>query len=692
MTATTDTSSAMLIGLPEIAQLADVQRPVVSMWRRRPAKAAGPFPSPIRTEGVRELFDAATVVDWLESTGRGNNPHVREDVAAYASLPDAPREDPTALAGLTALLCVLVAHGSLPEDADELLDLADELDPDDEYLYSEVDALADRMAPLARYANRLADAAYSPAAAFERLMSRRFRPALGAYGRTDIAQPARDLVSLIALGLGTQADFGDTVLVDPTGGSGDLMIDLARQAADSGAVVVATPVSASFAGRLSRRRLRVHDVAWIRLCTDAQGGLSLPEHAVVVAQLPTADDPGATDIAVLRAMDEIALACTRGQRVVVVGPSSALTDRALPEGLGPGRPAADAAPASEVTLLRRDIIRTDLLRAIIRLPAGLVTTRPRERLALWCLGPTPDQATRGPIAHGTQTLVADLANHDLDAATIDALVADVLAGMYGRWGTAAHTLQLAQAVPTSTLQLADGDLVAPVIEPGRGESVTTAAVGTLRDLAERLRAAAPAFDPPDGSPQPAAIPPSRTTVAAALADRAVEFQPGLRLDEADAAAHGVRLVGPVDVLGGEGVTTRRIDPFALAARYPGSKLTRPGDVVFCTAPRPAAWVDRDGGSVAVFPAKLLRCRDVRLVPAVVAADINAQPVRAKAWRAWTLRRVPEDQAAAMAAATDKIAIHRADLLSRLESLDEFSDALITGTANGTLDLNEGEGT
>ena len=145
-----------------------------------------------------------------------------------------------------------------------------------------------------------------------------------------------------------------------------------------------------------------------------------------------------------------------------------------------------------------------------------------------------------------------------------------------------------------------------------------------------------------------------TTVAAAVHDHKLQMLPGLRLDEQDltSAATGVRVVGPRDLVDGPG-PARRIDPLVLAARYPTSRLTERGDVVFCTTPRPAAWVDREGGSVVAFPAKVLRCRDNRLVPAVVAADINAQPESAKAWRAWPLRYVPEDQASALARATDE---------------------------------------
>jgi hypothetical protein len=134
-----------------------------------------------------------------------------------------------------------------------------------------------------------------------------------------------------------------------------------------------------------------------------------------------------------------------------------------------------------------------------------------------------------------------------------------------------------------------------------------------------------------------------------------------------------------------------IDALVLAARYPTSRITEPGDVVFCTAPRPAAWVDRHGGSVVAFPAKVLRCKDSRLVPAVVAADINAQADSARAWRAWPLRYVPDDQTAALARATDDLARHRTILLDRIDTIDQLTVALINGTTGGSLDLNQVEG-
>jgi hypothetical protein len=525
---------------------------------------------------------------------------------------------------VTGLLCLIAIHGQLPEGADELFDLADEHDPDDEYLYAEIQALGDRLEPLARYASLLASAAYSPEAAFEKLMAERFRLPLEGHARTDLVSSARELVVSIALALGTQAELGDAVFVDPNGGS-DLIIDLARRAADSGDVSVATPDSDTFAGRLARRRLRVHGILR-ELEGDSQAGFRFPERAVIVAQFPPPDQPDMPDIDVLRAIDEIALSCIAGQRVVIIGPASALTDRALPAGLGPGRPPAELDLASEITLVRRDIIRTDLVRAIVRLPAGLMTSQSRERLALWCLGPRPEPVVdQGSRTRGSRILVADLANVTLDAATIDALVADVVAGMYGRWGTAAHALQLTETVASSVLQLTGDDLVSPLVHSRRRELVTET-VETLDTASAVLRAPAHEFQPPVFTPRQAATHAAVTTVDAALERRLITVRSGLRLDEADVSSPtGIRVVGPPELSDGFHGSKRRIESLELAANYPSSRLIEPGDVVFCTAPRPLAWVDRDGASVAAFPARVLRCTDPRLVPTVVAEDMSPTP-------------------------------------------------------------------
>jgi len=124
----------------------------------------------------------------------------------------------------------------------------------------------------------------------------------------------------------------------------------------------------------------------------------------------------------------------------------------------------------------------------------------------------------------------------------------------------------------------------------------------------------------------------------------------------------------------------------LAAHYPAAEFTEPGDVVFCTAPRPAALVDADGGAVVTFPARVLRSRTARLLPRVLAADVNAQPATARSWRGWTVRAVPDDQVEALTGMLDDLARHHAALAEQLDALDQLIAALTLGATTGTLDL------
>ncbi len=125
-----------------------------------------------------ERFDADAVLEWLELTGRGNNPDVRADCAAFASPKGmSTQDDEIVFDGLAALLCLKGISGarlaSLTDD--DLLDLADEADPDDEFLMSEISALGPRLRPLRCYADTPADACYNCTEAFEQLFGRGLR-------------------------------------------------------------------------------------------------------------------------------------------------------------------------------------------------------------------------------------------------------------------------------------------------------------------------------------------------------------------------------------------------------------------------------------------------------------------------------------------------------------------------------------
>jgi hypothetical protein len=77
----------------------------------------------------------------------------------------------------------------------------DDADAEDDYLYSEITGLGERLESMARYTALLIDAAGHAAAAFESLMLRRTRRPGRGHARTAVAAPVRRLVADVALAL-----------------------------------------------------------------------------------------------------------------------------------------------------------------------------------------------------------------------------------------------------------------------------------------------------------------------------------------------------------------------------------------------------------------------------------------------------------------------------------------------------------
>jgi hypothetical protein len=80
----------------DVARLAGVQRPVVSMWRRRYRSGSHPFPTSRGRLHGADRFDRSEILGWLRDTGR---PVVSDDLA---DLPRLTAFDPEAL-GLSSL-------------------------------------------------------------------------------------------------------------------------------------------------------------------------------------------------------------------------------------------------------------------------------------------------------------------------------------------------------------------------------------------------------------------------------------------------------------------------------------------------------------------------------------------------------------------------------------------------------------
>ncbi len=659
--------SALQLSLSDIARLAHVQRPVVSTWRTRAAASDLPFPPPLEGLVGEERFDADAVVEWLETSGRGNNRDVRADAPA-CSLPAGMRlrDDPLLLDGLTALLCLKVISGvelggASPSDVHKIAAVAD---PDDRLLRRELEQLGPRLAVVATYADRLADAAFGSASALEGLLDQRFRHGLAPAVTSGVTAPVHDLVTAVCRSLARDCGAEPPTYVDPTGTGGDLLLSVVLAEADQAPDVFATHDDTA-AARLLRRRLRVHDVH----VEPVPGALAALGPAVVLAHFPTIGPSAGNGKAVLDTIDEIAVSSGDEQRAVVVAPASLLVDRLRDRSLHQ---------------LRSQVVRTGRVRAMVRLPAGLVLHRSRQALALWVLG--PDLAGRSLDAR--RIAVVDVSDTALTDVLIGQIRDDVVAATAAPHLSRAHSYARARLVPTATVLAQSGSLVLPRPTITRPDVEAAAAVLLLERRRSTERESIDALGGV-GIDVGASRVSGPITLGEATGRGLVRVLPGNR------QGFGLREGGNVPVLGvaeltGDGVRgSRRVDRLTFLGTYDAARLTEAGDVVFCTSPRPRAVVDEAGGSAVQYPARVLRVDQLRgegLIPYLVASAINAQPARSRAWRSWSLPRVPAGQVVPVGVALGALDREKAATRARLAELDELHRTLVQGVTNGAFAL------
>lgn len=670
-------AEALRMTLSDVAALAQVQRPVVSMWRKRSAESVHPFPEPAALEGGRELFDADEVAAWLAATGRGNNSEAVSDAAAFARVPGAASGSAqgTTLDALTALLTLKAMTGSAlgTLSTAELLDLADECDPDDQFLYSELEAKGASLASTAAFADRLVDSAYNAPAAFEQLLTARFRTGLREHSETALTDSAVGLIAAAAVELAATLG-GNAVFADATRGGSDLLMGVAHAAGEGAPLTFLATDDDGAAGRLVRRRLRVHGVEEGQIHVDPDGEFAVRGPVVHVAQYPSPGESGMDAMQILSAVEHLALQMDDQQRAVVVAPARVLCDLPLSAG---------------AASLRAGLLRIGRVRAIVRLPQGLLRSKPREAQALWVLGPSFAEV---PIAE-RWTMVAGLSTQELSEDVKQDLVSDIVASMGNGATVRAHSFRFARLVQTRLLLASRKSLVAAPSHgsarmPGGAEAaLRVEELVCLLQSSESSQSAAVQVLPadPDAKAQSA-------SVQELMAAGTLKYIKGNRLDDADLAAReGTRVLGPAELLDAHNAPRRHIGLLDLAANYPASRLTQPADVVFCTSPRPMAMVDAHGGSAVVFPARVLRIDagdPGGLLPDVVAADINKLPAADKSWRQWRLRRTPDAQRKKLGETLAWLQHERQQARERLRRLEELATLITDGVAGGSLTLTD----
>ncbi len=664
--------------LSDIAALARVQRPVVSMWRKRSSAGQLPFPAAVAQVNGVEMFDADDVTAWLQATGRGNNPEARNDVAAFARMV-APasagtRDSRLMFEGLTALLALKVIMGRElgRSTASELLDAADEADPDDQFLYAELEAVGSALPGLASFADRLADSAFNAPAAFEKLLSHRFREGLREQTDTALTEAALTLVATAAMELAATLD-GTPPFVDSTPGGSDVLQRIVQQLGESGPPTLLAADHDGEAGRLARRRLAVHGTDSGQVTIDAQGAFAVGGPAVHVAQYPAAGDPGLGPAEILAGIENTVLQMDDRQRAVVIAPARVLSD----------------ALSGEAGKLRSDLLRSGRVRAVVRLQAGLLRAKPREPQALWILGPSFAEV---PIAD-RWTMVADVSTIPLTRDVTQDLISDIVASMGNRATIRAHSFRFARLVQTRVLLAGKGSLVN--VPATRRPTAASGAEAALR-VEELVSLLSPKPSVPlvvtavsvggDGSAM------KTVTVQELLTAGNLRYINGNRLDgNSVSRTAGSRIIGREELLDPHNAETRYISLLDFAAKCSSGRLTELGDVVFSTSPRPAAMVDALGGAVVVFPARILRIDDGDpggLVPDVLAADINGLPAANKAWRNWRVRRTPDAQRRPLTGTLQRLQHEQAEARQRLKQLEELATLITDGVAGGSLTLTD----
>lgn len=567
------------MSLYDVANLAQVQRPVVTMWMKR--TTSHPFPTAL-SDG---RFPAGAVVDWLEQTGRGNNPNARADLAIQlATSAGVSPEQRRALAVLITLRA-LVGERLSASSPDELLDLAEELDPDDEFLFSEVQNLDLVANPdLVPQADEIVDAAWNAPAALERLVD--------AQTRASDERLHPDLVALMAE-LCRSLMSEESRITDLEAASADVVLEVV---ANEDSVVRDVCVPTSDGSRAELRRYRVHDVA--PEVRDMDSWSLDPEDLCLVR----VSDPSG-----LALIDETTLRMGGASLVLAVGPASVLTDQ-LP-----------AEHQAQRDGLIRDIgMDSAVLRAAVRLPAGLTRSGSRQHLALWLLGPAPRNA---PV------WVGDLSGAVFDAPTRQRLLDDLLAVVDnpgGRGFSVLHPVSRPMLVTQrgSLVSAGSPTSVAPV-------SVTDDAA-RIRTLGEALARPLPQLAPLSiaGTRDAAA---RRITLGAAEQARLIRVGSGARIS--DLPKGTMPLWTPQAVAAG---VSDSCDLVAFTRAHPRTPLTRPGDVIFTWHGTPAAVLDRNGGAAVCFPARTIRVTSSRMSPAAIVDAINAVPAGNKKWRTWSV--------------------------------------------------------
>ena len=660
----------LLITATQVARLAKVKRPVVSMWRRRFAESALPFPHPVnvfptatnKSSGAKEppwtlWFDAHAVAEWLHDTGHGNNPEARQDLAAFAVAGDIDPQNPQHRTVIDSLLALRAATGAPFADLsyEALTDLACAYDPRNDVYAQEIETRAEGL-DWGSYIDALVDASYSAEGAWQRLDADAAHEAQ-AGGAGLLSHAAIETLAELVQGL-MPPETLDLALA-----SGELTDEatLARVLGQLPEHIERTVAIAPGTGRRLARWLTVHGGAIERKASPA---------ALFFARLVPATPkapPAQGSSGALATLEELVLELEEWQSALVLGPAELLIDPV----------------AGEAELARDALLRSGRVRAIVRLPAGWVPSAVRQSLALWLIGGS--QRTH-PIAERISA-IGDLRGAVISAAGRADLASD-LASVTGSPALArAHAFRYLRVLRTSELIAGSGALDARALRATPSLAKRMPQAVELAAQLDRALARHPAA--PVRVTSGTATPVTAAALEQLRKARQLRVLAGARIHRGS-VTQAAPVTGSYPVVGAHEVRTgaapalsgRSISRTEFAMQYPRASLTEPGDVIFTAGSHPAAVVDPVGLCVVEYPARVLRLAPgAPLVPELVAADINAAAA-GDPWQRWQLRRVPAGQAAALSEALARLRLEREALARRGAELAETERLLAASVVAG----------
>lgn len=636
-----------------IADLAQVQRPVVSVWRTRHADSPHPFPNPVEHEPLS--FDAAQVSEWLHETGRGNNPDARIESSLHSTAMQSIADNVDHASALLLIheLCGEPLSGIDPAEVIGQL-TAHEIDG----VLSRTTASNSLGRPaLTQSVDDLAEAAFSAARVLDRLVLGFMDPG-GPWASEAFTSAAEDLVATVL----AEVYRTSPRMIVPAGTGGLLAAQLLLGSLGEDE----RPAFGFRPSELSRSEDQTQPVAlaaWRRIAAhgypvvsyDAdQSAFDSPNGVLHVLSW---QNPGPDDD-LMDTIDDLLLELNPRDVLLAIGPARLMTDRD-----GDGARRRLLTPASG---------HVAALRYVGRLPKGMSRFGGRRRLALWVFG-CPDEKWTVVGAHSDTNTAS--------AATT--IAADVAVSVSAGTNVSAHAF-LNSTVLRSGDFLIRESLVAP------GASAATASPGDRLARVWELDNGWLKGIAFGGVESDDSVPTLRDVAFKVAARNLGKDLPGARIParyigspEPGAAI----VIGPDEVRNPERVGSRGVDRLTLVDVAPRAGFTEPGDVVYVAPGGAAAMVDEDGGHTVLAPARIFRCNDSeyrgrRLAPQLVAADIARQPGTDRA--TWRLRTVPSAELAALAEVASQAAAHRRRLRDDLAALDALQAEVFTALAEGSL--------